>query len=880
MELIDEPWSKSNKEILEALEVNKNNGLSFEEAKRRTEQFGKNLLVEEKRVSFVKVFKHEVVEPMILLLLVVGVIYTIFGIIRDNTIFDGITIFAIIATLVFVEIYNEFRAKKTIASLKQLAAPTTTVLREAQIEEIKPELLVPGDILMLKIGQKVPTDARLLESFGLQLNESALTGESIPIGKNSGSVLEKDTDLMEKTNMVFAGTTVTRGKGKAVVTSISMDTELGKIAGLTKALKDPKTTLQRAMKQLSQYLVFVALTFCILIPIIGIFQGQDLIEMILTGLSLSFATIPEELPIVIMVVLALGAYVLTRQKILVINLRTAETLGSVTTIATDKTGTLTENKMEVSQIYMDTTLQNFEKISPTKNLEFLLNIGVLLNDVLIKSQSKDTPYIGDPMEIALIKAAKKKNIDYDTIHSQYQLIDECSFDNHRMLMSQIYSKETKFYLYVKGATESLLNRTSKILINQTEQDITQGLKEDILKITNEMANEGLRVIAFAYKELQGLKQCDPELEIGLKFIGLVGFVDPPRLEVRDAILRTNQAGIKIKMITGDYAITAKSIAKKVGIENDHIITGKEVEALSDENLQEKMNEVSIVARATPEHKLRIVKALKENGERVAVTGDGINDAPALRVADIGVAMGMSGTDVAREASDMILLDDNFSSISIAIEQGRKLYENLKKGVKYYLAVKLALIIIFLLPVLVNIELPFTPIQIILLELFMDLAASVTFVVEPSESDVMKIPPRDPKEKFISFNVIVKIIVGGVCLIVGVLVVYFVSLSQGVRGARTMAFTSWMIGHIFLALNMRTISDPLYKIGFFSNKMMVIWGVSVVATLFVIMYIPPLQSVFNISPLGLIEWLFILLVAFISTFWLELYKIIKDLTTKK
>ncbi|MFX1339919.1 MAG: cation-translocating P-type ATPase [Promethearchaeota archaeon] len=869
METIKEPWIKPKEDVLKELNVDPLEGLTSAESKNRLEKYGPNILIQEKTISFFKVFRHEVAEPMIILLLIVGILYSFFG-----NIGDAITIFIIITILIFVEIYNEYNAKKTIASLKKLASPVSTVIRNKEYQEVITTEIVPGDILLLKLGQKIPADLRLLEAYGLQIDESVLTGESIPIVKNDDVNLAPDTELMERINMGFAGTTITRGKGKGVVVNTSLDTELGRIAGLVKGIKEPKTPLQLAMKQLTTWLVFVAVGFCILIPVIGILQGRDLILMILTGLSLSFATIPEELPIIIMVVLALGAMVLSRRNALVKTLNAAETLGSVTVIATDKTGTITENKLKVSYIYTNGKLVEYKLGTLTSTQRRLLEIGALANDVITNKVQDKTEYLGDPMDIALIKAARDNIVNLETLFKEYHLMDECSFDNQRMMMSQIYERDNKYYMFVKGATESILNRSAKIVTEAGNILLQEDQIQTILGKVNEMAEKGLRILAIAYKEVEKTERCEEDNENSLIFVGLVGFIDPPREEVKDAITATKNAGVRIIMITGDYEITAKNIAKTVGIDSKNVISGKQIDGISDQKLKEIVNDVSIYARATPVHKLKIVKALKENGEIVAVTGDGINDAPALKMADIGVAMGLSGTDVARETADMVLLDDNFATITEAVKEGRKLYDNLRKGVKYYLSVKMALIIIFLLPLLFNIPLPFAPIQIILLELFMDLAASATFVVEPSEGDAMLRKPRNPKQKFMDKKMQLDIFAGGLSLCVAVLTVYFLAVYLALPEAQTLAFATWMVCHILLALNMRTERDPLSKIGILSNKMIIIWALAAFIVLISLIYIPLLQVLFKVIELNLADWILIVLISFLSTFWLEAKKIVK------
>lgn len=872
----NQPWSKSTKEVIEKFQTDISKGLSAEEAEKRLEIFGPNQLEEERKVSFFKVLIHEIFEPMILLLFAVGIFYTIFGLLFETgDIYDAITIFIIIGILVFVEIYNEYRAKKKIASLKKLAEPEADVLRDNKLKTLKTEDLVPGDVVFLKVGKKVPADIRLTEAYGLQINEAPLTGESTSAFKQAENTLEKDTDLIERTNMAFAGTTTIRGKGKGIVVTTAMDTELGKIAGLTKSIKEPKTPLQLAMKQLSLWLVGVALFFAILIPVIGIIRNpSEWYEMVLTGLSLSFATIPEELPIIITVVLALGSYALAKNDALVKYLKTAETLGSVTVIATDKTGTLTKNEMKLSQIYSDGQKIGLPKNNLSDTQKKVLEIGALVNDVLIDTQDGNNNYKGDPMEIALIKAAEEANIPYSKLSNQYELKREFTFDNKRMMMSQIYTLDGKSTLFLKGATEEILSRANKIATNGSTKPLDETVKETILKQVETMAAEGLRVLGFAYRDLLDVDIPQEEAEKELVFVGIGGFIDPPREEVKDAIEACKNAGIKVKMITGDYEKTARIIASQLGIESDEVRTGKEIDAIGEKLLTQEVNKVNIFARTTPEHKLKIVNALKENNEQVAVTGDGINDAPALKQADIGVAMGVSGTDVARESADMVLLDDNFATITLAVKQGRKLYDNLRKGVRYYLSVKMALIFIFLLPIIFGVQLPFAPIQIILLELFMDLAASATFVVEPSETDVMSLPPRSPNAKFMDKEMNAGILMGGFSLIAAVLIIYFASLPLvDEKTARTIAFSTWMVSHVFLAFNMRTMRDPLLKVGFFSNKMMILWAVGAIGVTLIFIYVPVLQDLLRVTALDPILWLPIFGISIAFSFWIEIVKII-------
>jgi Ca2+-transporting ATPase len=809
---------------------------------------------------------------MILLLLVVGIIYSIWGKLED-----AITIFVIITILVFMEVYVEFKAKKSINALKKLTEPNITVLRDSSFKEVPVAELVPGDIIALKTGQRIPADARLIESYGLMANESSLTGESILVEKDANILVKEDSQLSERKNMVFTGSIIAKGRGKAVITTTGMKTELGKIAKLVQEAKIERTPLQKLMKELVKWMVWVALFFSILIPIIGILRGNPWKEMILTGLALSFATIPEELPIVITMVLALGAFALSKNNALVKRLDAAETLGSVTVICSDKTGTLTENKMEISKIFINDELKEFDKSD--KRAIPLLEAAVVCNDVLVKDHNI---FVGDTTLIAGLNAAISAGLEIEKVKKKYgKQINEFSFDSERKLMSTVYFNKNSGYVFTTGAPEMLLKKCNKILVNGRERTIIAKDRKMISEAIEEMSKNSLRVISYAYKTIRNEKIAQKEGESELIFVGMFGLIDPPRQDVWKAVAECHSAGIRVIMITGDHVDTAKSIAKQVGIENGAIMSGQEIDKVSDEMLSHIIQKISVFARVSPEHKLRIVNALKKNNEIVAVTGDGINDAPALSNAHIGIAMGDTGTDVAREASNMILIDDNFFTISKAVKEGRIIFDNLKKGIRYYLSCKLALIVIFLLPVLIGVSLPFAPVQIILLELFMDVAASIGFAVEPAESDIMNRKPRNTKEKFLNNKMISSIAISAICLITAVLFVYFWSMYHGasVPKAQTLAFATWIFGHVFLAINMRSEREPLYELGLFSNEVIVIWAASAITLIIVAVNIPYLQEVLKTTALTIYEFLFVIVVSFVATFWREAVKLIRYVKVK-
>jgi len=848
--------------VASLLNADANSGLSSEEARKRLEQFGPNLLKPEKPIKVLDIFREEVREPMILLLLVTGVLYGIWGEFSDS-----ITILLVIIALVGVEVFNEFRAKKTISSLMKLSEPAATLRRGGKFEEVLVENIVPGDLIMLNAGRTAPADARLLESFSLSANESSLTGESAPVEKEADAVVPENAALAERKNMVFAGTSIGRGRGLAVVVSTGMNTELGRIAALAAWVKPPRTPLQTTMRELTRWMVWLALGFSTLVPLLGILLArQPIKQMLLTGLSLAFSTIPEELPIIITMVLAVGGYRLSRRRAVVKKLRAVETLGAVTVIATDKTGTLTENRMEALKFY------------PEELSRKLLETAALCNDVTDDSGK----FSGDPLEVALLTAGRLAGLDVGKIRRENRLKDEFTFDNARKLMTVVYDRGSELYVATKGAPENVLAASSGQMTSQGRKPLGGPERKKILSQAEKMAGEGLRVIAFAEKILNDGRLTQTQAESNLNFIGLVGLADRPRAEVKGAIAACKKAGIRPVMITGDHPLTAASIASEIGLDHSaKLLTGPEIDKLSDQELQQSAEKISIYARTTPEHKLRIVQALRKNNERIAVTGDGINDAPALAAADIGVAMGETGTDVAREAADMVLVDDNFATIVAAVEEGRKLFANLRKGVRYYLACKLALIGTTLLPVLLRVPVPFAPVQIILMELFMDLAASAAFVAEKAESGLMNFPPRDPRQPFMSRSMAGSVFYSAFGLFAAVAFVYLFTwhsnsaLAEAERlvRAQTIAFVSWLLGHLFLALNMRSEREPLFKLGLFSNRVMVGWAAAAIIFILAATLIPQAHIALKTVTPTAKEWGLAITATFAGAFWLELKKLI-------
>ncbi|MDD1652964.1 MAG: cation-transporting P-type ATPase [Methanomicrobiales archaeon] len=779
-------------------------GLSEAEAAELLEKTGPNEIFRPEPVEFFRIARHEVTEPMILLLIVVGIVYALLG----TEITDALTIFAIIILLVFAEVWNEYRAKKAIAALADIAAPRARVIRGGHVREIDALGIVPGDMLVLDQGTKVAADGILLRAVDLEADESALTGESFPRRKENGSP-------------VSAGTVVLGGEGTARVTATGGRTRLGEIAASARSIRPPKTRLQLAMKALAGTLVYIAVALVVMITFLGILRGQDPRVMVLTGLSLAFATIPEELPIIITMVLGLGAYRLSQSNFLVKKIKAAETLGSATVIVTDKTGTITEGKMRVAVTY------------PTDEPSVL------------RAASQALPaHSTSPLDAGVRERAGVLGIA-DPVSPVLRKRD---FGDGRLTRAVIRSPGGSPVISLTGAPEEIFS-------------VCREVPDAFLATLAAETEKGRRVIAVAGRNLGPGEETlpFPEIEKDLVLSGLIAFEDPPREGVRETIARAASAGIRTLMITGDHPATARFIAGAVGIVSPggRVVRGDELDAMDDAALGGLLDSVSVFARATPHHKYRIVRALQERGEIVAVTGDGINDALALKGADIGIAMGIRGTDVARDAAEVVLADDNYVTIIHGIFEGRKFFENLRKGIVYYLSVKVALVLIFLLPVLLALPLPFSPIQIILLELFMDLGASAGFVAEPAEEQVISRRSPGRREEVLERATVARILWKGVTLFAIVSAVFLLALSRGYSPAvvQTCAFSAWIFGHIALAYFSRSEASFVPGGGFLSNRVINLWAMAAIAALLAGIYLPFLQEALKlaaVSPVLLAE----------------------------
>ncbi len=808
-------------DALGRLRADPRQGLSAAHVRTLRDKVGPNSLVRTRPVTFWRVALEEITEPMILLLLAVGVVYALWGEPRD-----AVAILGIVLAILTIELWIEFRAKRAVAALGTLAPPQVAVVRDGQTRTVAAAELVPGDIVVLRAGERVPADLRLLETQGLSADESALTGESVPVDKDAARILAPATPLAERATMAYAGTIITRGSGRAVVAGTGMQTELGRIAGMVDAAREPKTPLQQAMKALSGRLVFVALFFSIGVPLLGILLGQPVKAMILTGMTLAFATIPEEMPIIITMVLAFGALGLSRRNALVKRLRAAEALGAVTVLCTDKTGTLTENRM---------TLTELDPVA-----------AIAADDLLHAAALATEAASDDPTDTAILLARLQAGVE--PMPAGWELLHTHPFNQDTRSVTLVYQAGDRVVACTKGALESLLAMAAPDTARAELQARAEAL-----------AARGMRVLAVGQKTLAAETQ--PSLAAatrGLTILGLVGLSDPPRAAVPAAVREARAAGLRVVMITGDHPVTAAAIARAVGLPDAPIFTGAELASFDEVAWERASRTAAIFARVLPEHKLRLVQLLQAGGQVVAMTGDGVNDAPALKAADVGVAMGTGGTDVAREAASVVLTDNNFASLVAAVAEGRRLYANLRKGTRYYLAVKVALIAATLVSVLLRLPVVFAPIQIIVLELFMDVNAALGFAVEPAEPDSMRRPPRDPNAPFLDRALVSTILWGGACLFLAVMaaylrVLFFAPAGAEVARAQTLAFLTWLLTHAIVALTMRGEGSPLRLRTLFANPVINLWTTAVILAMVLVVTVPGVRGVLKTVPITAPDW---------------------------
>lgn len=862
-----ESYNQNLKELIKDLNSDVNYGLTEEKVIVSREKNGENKLVEKKKKNFFQKLIEQFKDIMIIILIIAAIISFVLACLGSDPMefIEPALIIFIVFVNAFIGVIQENRAEKALDALKNMSSPHARVLRDGQEKIINTSLLVPGDIIYLEAGDYVPADCRLIESVNLKAEESSLTGESLASEKDAKAVIKNKVGVGDRTNMVFSGCSITYGTGKAIVTSIGMNTEIGKIANLLNNEKEIKTPLQQKLAELGKYLGIIALLACVIVFIVGLIDKQSPLEMFMTSVSLAVSAIPEGLPAVVTIVLSLGVARMAKQNAIIKSLPAVETLGSASIICSDKTGTLTQNKMTIVKSYVDDEeLIDFNKDVDDKTKKLIM-FGELCCNGSVNFENNKEIHLGDPTETSIIVAGHKLGFDKNELNNKYPRINEIPFDSDRKLMSTINEIDGKYYLIVKGAFDIMATRC---------------IKGNILKaqiINEQMSQDALRVLAIGYKILDKLpEKIDINLENDLIFVGLVGMIDPPRNEAKQAVYTCLKAGIKPIMITGDHVITATSIAKQLGIfkDGDLALTGAELDKMSEEELNQKVERISVYARVSPENKIRIVKAWQNKGEVVAMTGDGVNDAPALKASDIGCSMGITGTDVAKGASDIILSDDNFATIVEAVKEGRGIYSNIKKVVGFLLSTNIAELIVVFLAMVIWKESPFISIQLLWINLVTDSLPAISLGVEKVDDDIMDYKPKPKNESLFSHGFGIRIVLQGLLFSIIVLGAFFIgkAITNGsTMGGSTLAFMVFSLIECFHAYNMRS-NHSLFKIGFFSNKKLNISTLISILLICFVLFVPGVNEAFNMIYLPYYGYLIGLGLSFIPLIFMECLKV--------
>lgn len=889
----DKLWHKLTiGQVISDFQSDLDNGLTQAEVNRRLQEHGFNELEAKQGRTIWQMFFAQFKDFMVLVLLVASIVSLFVG-----EVADALIIITIVILNALLGVYQEARAEKSLEALKRMAAPTSKVLRDGKQETVPSRLLVPGDIINLEAGDYVPADIRLLQSFNLKIEEASFTGESVPAEKDIKAI-DQDVPLGDRKNMSFMTTIVTYGRGKGIVVATGMRTEIGKIAEMLQQYQEQNTPLQRKLEEFGKILGIGSLAICGVVFAIGLLRGEPLLDMFMTSVSLAVAAIPEGLPSVVTIVLALGMQRMIKKNAVVKKLHAVETLGSTTVICSDKTGTLTQNQMTVTTVYAGDKLYSVtgdgytpegsfsadgSVVQPEQqlDLQLLLKGSALCNDARLQ-QNEDSVWriVGDPTEGALVVAAAKAGYTRKQLESDYPRFQEIPFDSTRKMMTTINEYDRRVLAFVKGAPDILLSRCTSIMRDGILQPLTDSDRKNIATKNQAMAGLALRVLAVACREFPDVPQqaTSQLIETNLTFLGLLGMIDPPRSEARDAVAVCKNAGIRAIMITGDHKDTALAIAKNLGIseENGRALTGAELDVLSKEKLRQVVKETSVFARVSPENKVAIVTALQENSEIAAMTGDGVNDAPALKKADIGIAMGITGTDVAKETADMVLTDDNFASIVAAVEEGRVIFSNIRKFVFFLLSCNIAEILIIFTTMLLGWPIPLLPIQLLWLNLVTDAFPALALGMEKKEPDIMKVKPRNPQEPLLDKQMKLRIAVQSTVLALAVIGAFRFALSYyggDLVMARTYAFVTLIVAELIRAYSTRAEHYSVFTIGFFSNRYMNL-GVGVsFAMLLLVMYIPFLRDIFKLSLIDFRNFEVILVFALLPFLSAELGKVV-------
>ena len=883
-------------ETLGKLKIDAEKGLSIEEVKKRQEQYGLNELKAKKKKSLFIKFIEQFKDFMIIILIISAIVSGVVGIMQGEGIADTIIILIVVIANAIIGVAQENKAEKSLEALKKLSSHVSKVIRNGKLEVLPAKELVPGDVVILETGDYVPADLRILEAVNLKAQEAALTGESVPVEKMVAKIDDEKVGLGDRINMLFSSSLITYGRGKAVVVETGMNTEVGKIAEIIETTEEQATPLEQKLDKLGKTLGIVALIICAIIFGLGLLYGKEPVQMFMTAVSLAVAAIPEGLPAVFTIVLAIGVQRMVKRNAIVKKLPAVETLGSATVICSDKTGTLTQNKMTVEKIYYNNKLidlNDFKRDLADEDLDKLIYTGMLCNDTKI-SNGKELQ--GDPTETALVDLGFK--LDYDPeIYSRYQRVEEIPFDSDRKLMTTVNELNGKYVVYTKGGVDELLSICNSYLDNGKIHEDIGNFKQEIKTVNEGMAKNALRVLAMAYKEIdhKPSKEEMEEIESNLTFIGMCGMIDPPRLEVKDAVDKCKSSGIKTVMITGDHKITAIAIAKSLGIlENeDEALTGLELEEMSDEELTKNIRKYSVYARVSPEHKVRIVKAWQANGEIVAMTGDGVNDAPSLKTADIGCAMGVVGTDVAKETADVILTDDNFATVVSAVEEGRRIYDNILKAIQFLLSSNIGEIVILFTAILItpllskifNIDITLIetllPIHILWVNLVTDSLPALALAVDPPAKDIMERKPLKQGKGIFTKGMSWRIIYQGVLIGVITLIAFILGLStkdipaeEKVKTGQTMAFYVLALSELVHVYNIRDNRKSIFKTGILGNMKLILATLASASLMFIILFTEKLRNVFNLVLLPKEHIFEVALLVFSPIIVVELFKLLK------
>lgn len=868
-------YRESKEEVLKELGANEQQGLTSKVAQEKLAQVGPNALVEGKKKSVVEVFLEQFKDLMVIILIVAAVISAFTGNLESTAVIIVVLILnAILGTVQHV------KAEKSLEALKSLSAPAAKVLRDGKKQEIAAKDVVPGDILLLEAGDLVTADGRILDNFSLQVNESSLTGESTNIDKLD-TTFEKEVPLADRVNMVYSSSLVTYGRANVLVTATGMDTEIGKIATLMNETKERRTPLQVSLDQFSSRLATAILIFCALILGLQMWRGQPLLDALLFAVALAVAAIPEALSSIVTIVQAMGTQKMAKEHAIIKNLAAVESLGSVSVICSDKTGTLTQNKMTVEDIYIGGKVLKPEELNLSNQLHRYLLYDVVLNNDASLSDGKK---IGDPTESALLEMYRKVpgidlgdgklGLSESELREHLDRLEEVPFDSDRKLMSTKHLIHTVPTIFVKGAIDVLLKRCVNIRFGDDVRPMTEQDRKDILAQNNHFSENGLRVLAFAYKESDEELTTDSEKD--LTFIGLVSEMDPPRKESVAAVARAKEAGIRTVMITGDHKVTAVAIAKKIGIftDGDLALTGLELDALSDEELDQQIEKVAVYARVSPENKIRIVNAWQRKNHIVSMTGDGVNDAPALKKADVGVAMGITGTEVSKDAASMILTDDNFATIIKAVANGRTVYENIRNAIGYLLSGNLSAIITVLFASIAALPVPFVAVQLLFINLVTDSLPALAIGMESGNPDILKRKPRDPKASLLDKKFVTQISIQGFLISLSVIAAFLLGLRDTPAIACTMAFSTLTFARLLHGFNCRS-QHSIFKIGFKNNWYSLAAFALGTVLLALILFVPALHGLFAVQPLTAQEVWLIVILAIIPTILIQLVKVIRE-----